>query len=206
MYLSHLFKNRGKFQNNYRNNFTKEYYESLKNNEVNLIEEIKKYRTKSYKDAEFILCHLNSTRNKYNDLMMKHLKIKFGEINCKVMCKTNKLYKHGIYNNFILTVTDRDEHHVTLDGSIKIPVSLFNGIHNGGKPNFIPGYSRTIYNVQGSSTGSFYVPDEDLSYFNNPKSAYTLISRIKEEIKFDKIPKQEKQKVKEETIKLTFEL
>ncbi len=167
---------------NYRNEFTCEYYDSLINEKVNLIEEIKKYRTTNYYDAEAIICYSNEAGcDKWNEKIMKLKNINFGDIGCKVMCKTNDLRKYDIYNNFMFTITDRNDEFITLKDnhkSYEIPTITFNKKLKG-KSYFKPAYARTAYNVQSKSIESFYVPDSDLKYFSNGRYAYTIISRLK---------------------------
>jgi hypothetical protein len=40
-------------------------------------------------------------------------------------------------------------------------------------------YARTLYNIQGDDTASFYMAPEDIKWFTNPRMAYTLISRLR---------------------------
>ena len=171
---------------NHRNNFTLDYYDSLINNKIDLMEEIKKYSTKHYYDSECIICTTNKQCHKWNKKYMEYHNIKFGEIGFKTICKTNKYRKYNIYNNFIMTITDKDDKFVTLDNVFKIPVKKFierkmndKGLFSG---IFGAGYARTQYNVQGKSLKSFYVPSECYNAFNNGRSAYTIISRLEEEL------------------------
>ena len=179
LFLDLLFHEKKNFETNYRNNFTLEYYDSLINGKVDLIEELKRHRTKSYKDASYILCRSNDSCKLFNDKMMAHLGINFGDIGCKVMCKTNNLRDYGIFNNFIFTVTGKTPTHVILDDDITIPLKNF----KYGKESWLPAYARTLYNIQGESTESFYIPNSDLwTYKNDGRSVYTIISRLKQEL------------------------
>ncbi|MES2577062.1 MAG: AAA family ATPase [Bacteroidota bacterium] len=177
-YIDILFSHKGEFKNNWRNDFTKEYYNKLINSEIDLMEEIKKHRTENYMDAEAIICKSNTTCDKYNKMVLKKLKLNMGDVGCKVMCKTNDLREYEIYNNFILTITDKDDENITLDSNIKIPIDQFNKKANG-EGIFKPAYARTCYNVQGESLQSYYVPDSELKKFNTGREAYTIISRLK---------------------------
>lgn len=179
LFLDLLFHKKRNFGTNYRNNFTLEYYDSLINGKVDLIEELKRHRTNSYKDAEYVLCRSNESCKIFNDKMMKHLGIEFGDVGCKVMCKTNNLRDYGIFNNFIFTVTGKTSTHVILDNDISIPLKNF----KHGKESWLPAYARTLYNIQGESTPSFYIPNSDLwTYKNDGRSVYTIISRLKQEL------------------------
>jgi len=191
IYLNLLYRVRGTFKNNYRNNFSSSYYNQLINGELDLTEEIKKHCTKTYKDCEYVICHTNELCKKYNDLILKHKNISYDDIGSKVMCKTNKYgITHGIYNNFIYTITDKDDDNITLDNNIKITSSQFYAKLTKDKLAFVPAYARTHYNIQGESISSFFVPNESLQFFNSAREAYTIISRKKEIV--DIKPKVEK--------------
>lgn len=165
---------------NHRNTFTIEYYNQLINEELNLIEEMKKHMCENIFDSEVIICHRNKNYGSirgceyYNNLVMNHLNIKFGDIGCKVMCKTNLLRNYNIYNNFLFTITNVDDEFVYLDDDYKIPKNKF-----FRKDFFIPAYARTHYNIQGKSLSSYYIPNEQFKFFNFGRCAYTIISRLK---------------------------
>ena len=185
-YLRQIYNKCILLKTNQRNNFTLEYYDKLRNEQINLINELIKYSTKNYYESECIICFTNAQCDKWNEKYMKHHNIKFGEIGFKTICKTNKYRRYGIYNNFIMTITDKNDEFITLDNIFKIPVKKFierkindKGVYTG---IFGAGYARTQYNIQGKSLKSFYIPDECYKYFNNGRSAYTIISRLKEEL------------------------
>jgi hypothetical protein len=186
-YIKYLYNKHFDIESNYRNVFTKEYYDKLINNKLNLIDEIKKYRTKKYMNAGCVICSTNAKCKIWNDKIMKKLNIEFGDIGTKVMCKTNKLRDKDIYNNFMFVVSDVSETHISIKDNnnniIEISRKQF-------FKYFQPSYARTTYNIQGKSLKSFYVPDSDLYNFNNPRSAYTIISRLKtDDVRSTKIKK-----------------
>lgn len=210
IYLDYVYSQRRINTRNNRNTFTREYYDKIIKGELNGVEELKKHRTKKPEDADFIICFSNETVQKYNDYIMKRKKIKFGDIGCKVMCKTNDMRDYGIYNNFILTVTGKTDEYVILDNNINVPIKIFNGKKSKDRPNFIPSYARTAYNIQGDSCASFYVCDDDLKKFSSGRCAYTIISRLKEEVQIIEKPKKTlKKSIKpklEESFKISFEI
>jgi hypothetical protein len=174
LYLNYIYAKRVLNENNKRNNFTAKYYYDLQNNNINLLNEIKKHSAKDYKNVEAIICYKNETCDKYNELILKHKKLEMGEKGLLVICKTNDLRDLNIYNNFIFTITDTDDEFITLDDTYKIPVKKF-----FKKDNFKPAYARTVYNIQGKSLKSYYAAPEDYKLFNNGRTAYTIISRLK---------------------------
>jgi hypothetical protein len=179
-YLNYMYGKRWQMVSNYRNGFTKEYYDELINNEIDLIEELKKYRTKYFYDAECVICTTNKARpgkpntgcEVWNKKIMDRMKIEMDDIGCKVMCKTNDLREMDIYNNFMFTVTDNDDDVITLDDKYKVPFDKFEKF-------FVPAYARTTYNIQGKSLKSFYIPNSELKDMNTGRIAYTVISRLK---------------------------
>lgn len=176
-FLNCMFKEFDKMTTNYRNNFTKEYYDSLINstNDNYLIEESLKYNTKNYYNSDVIIAYRNSTREKYNKLMCEYNNIKNKtDLNALLICNSNKLGKYNIYNKFTMKVIDKIDNLIILtDGLInyKLDEEQIN-------KNFDYGYCRTLYSVQGESLKSYYYCAED-KYFLNNRSSYTLISRLK---------------------------
>ena len=176
-YLEHLYMTINEVSTNYRNNFTKEYYDKLINSKDKkwLVEQIKKYRLEDYTKAEIILCRTNNEIRYYNDLMAKHLKIEFGDIGCKIICNTNNLRDKEIYNNFDFIISDIDEEDeediiYILDDGTKITEKELN-------KNFQLGYAITSHKAQGQQFKSIYIPDSSLDYVDS-RDTYTYISRL----------------------------
>lgn len=184
-WISYMFGTLDYMITNYRNNFNKDYYNYLINNtnSEKLAEEIKKYSTDKYYDADIILAYRNDTRRHYNKLMCDRLGIKNKfDIGAKIICKTNDFSNIGLYNNFDCVVQSNCGKIVSLyDGEtiFKIPIEDFLSKSNGSYL-FDYGYARTLHSVQGESLNSFYYPEEDLIWsWINGRMAYTLISRLK---------------------------
>jgi len=176
--------------NNYRNNFTKEYYDSLINQQVDIKEELKKHfnTDKDYTKADVILCHSNAQCQEYNKLMLAFHKLNKFDVGAKIICTTNTcktLRGLGIYNKFAYTIVKYDYNTVYLDDTdatgnqICFNKSLL-------KSNFESNYAMNFYNAQGQQFKNIYVPDSSI---NNPhmsgRMAYTIISRLKENINKD---------------------
>ena len=175
-FIKRIFYLTDNMDTNYRNDFTKSYYDSLikSTNKQYLIDECLKYNT-DYKTASVIIAYRNSTRELYNQKMceLHNIKSKI-DINAELICITNNLRDYNIYNKFCLKVIGREDDYIILtDGDIIIKLKE----HQINK-NFDYSYCRTLYSVQGESLESYHYCEED-KYFINPRSAYTLISRLK---------------------------
>ncbi|MBS3925934.1 MAG: AAA family ATPase [Nitrosarchaeum sp.] len=175
IFLDLLYSEQTSLGTNYRNDFTKKYYNSLINNTDNkfLSEEVKKFSSKSWKDADSIICYKNESRQKYNKLMLEHLALEKFDIGSKIVCKTNDLAEYEIYNNFYYTITDKDSEFIEIyDG-----MDYYN-IEPKDLSHFDSGYARTIHNIQGESVESFYFAPEDYKHLDGTMT-YTIISRLK---------------------------
>ncbi len=177
-YNKYMYSKHHQILTNYRNNFTKKYYDSLINykkyNNSFLVNEIIKYRANSYKNADIIICNSNAECKEYNNLMLEHLNIKFGDIGCKIICMTNDLRKKDIYNSFDYVIKEINDDQITLDDETIITIEEL-------KKNFEPAYAITMYKCQGHEYESFYIPDSSLTFIDGRK-AYTIISRLKQDL------------------------
>ena len=181
---------------NYRNNFTKEYYDKLINNELDLVSEVHKWSCKKMTNAEYILC-FNCNKNPkkpekiptktiYNNLMLKKLGFKeWNEVGAKIICKTNKLIYKKIYHNKhfeILEIDDAEDItiYTLVDSANKRfvinEIELFK--------NFESGYALNIHQAQGMTLKSYYWASDDDKFINS-NIAYTIISRLKQKLNFD---------------------
>lgn len=175
-FINRIFYLTDNMNDNYRNEFTKSYYDSLikSTNKQYLIDQCLKYNT-DYKKACVIIAYRNSTREFYNQKMceLNNITSKI-DIGAELICITNNLRDYKIYNKFCLKVISRDGDEITLtDGDIIIKLKE----HQINK-NFDYGYCRTLYSVQGESLSSYHYCEED-KYFIDNRTAYTLISRLK---------------------------
>jgi hypothetical protein len=166
LFLDMFFANQIRKDENWRNKFSVGYYRSLIHSadEKYLQTQILKYSTKTYQEADIIVAYTNENVDKYNALMLKHHGKKITDVGVPLICKSNDFRKYNIYNNFIL---NREELPQEIDDE-KIENPKY----------FKPAYARTLYNMQGDETKSYYFVKEDIKWFLNPRMAYTLISRL----------------------------
>jgi hypothetical protein len=184
IFLNLLYKHIKSLGTNYRNDFTKEYYDYLLNEKdmTKLYKEIEKYNCKSYDEAEIIICYTNDLRNGnddkkidgYNQLMLQKLNLKWGDIGTLVCCRSNDLRDKKIFNNFYYKITNNKDGIITINDEIQDKTITENEFNK----YFCGGYCRTLYNIQGESVRSFYYPPEEYKYLDN-EAVYTLISRLK---------------------------
>ena len=152
LWIDLLFSKVVDIKKNYRNNFTPEYYESLKNGSKDYIQkEMKKHRT-HWKEADTIITYRHKYRHIYNALKCKHLDIPFrivepGEnitnnktnknkffltiidptnikVGTKLICNTNKYKNVGLYNKYIVEVKEVNDKGVILLDDAKNEISL----------------------------------------------------------------------------------
>jgi hypothetical protein len=177
-YINMLFNKQLKLTNNYRNDFTKEYYDSLINcpddNIKYLTKEVKKYSTKTYKNADVIITYTNDTLDLYNQMKMKDLNLSKYSPGLKVICNTNDLMKHGLYNNFETVILKTDEENIYITGVEDEELKILKIDYDA---YFKPAYAKTLYKCQGQSIKKIFYAPEDYKYINNT-SAYVFISRL----------------------------
>jgi uncharacterized HAD superfamily protein len=172
LYIKMMFNEIVVMTDNHRNNFTKEYYDSLINKKVNLEKEVKKYSTENYYDSNLIICYRNDTCDMYNKLMCERLNIKsLCQVGAKIICKSNKLHEHGIYNGFVYTVKSVCDAMIEIDDGLFIKAIDINEY-------FKFAYAQTLHSIQGQSIEKIYYAPEDYIYLDG-RTAYTIISRIK---------------------------
>lgn len=186
LYMHTFFRFKKTLGTNYRNNFTQKYYNELINEKLDPVAEIQKHSTSTYKDAQYVICYYNNTVDIYNALILKHLKLRWNSNGVRLICKSNKLITKNIYNNMILTITSKKRIKkgrgkpktiYTLSNDAEITESQL-------KHHFKPAYALTIYGIQGDDIDSYYFPidsKKDVKMING-RFAYTLISRLKEDI------------------------
>lgn len=180
-WINYFFTHFETLDTNHRNHFTKEYYDALiqSQDKFLMINEIKKYNTPNYWEANVIIAYRQDIRKKYNALMADKLGIKSKiDIGAKLICKTNKLRKSGVYNKFTFEVKDTKDDGVCLTDGQEDYVFSETEINQ----HFDYAYCRTLYSIQGESRPSFHYCQEDLKpnqTWITARSTYTLISRLK---------------------------
>lgn len=180
IYLDMMFPNKIHLTDNYRNDFTKKYYDSLiegKFNREQLIEEVKKYSTKKFYDAKQIICYRKDVVELYNNKMLKKLELEKDSIGARTMCITNKL-NGGIYNSFTYKIIDNKNNFITLKDEQSGETKVITKKAFNNSKNFMPAYACTLHKLQGSSLESYYFAPEDYSFVNNTV-AYVTVSRLK---------------------------
>ena len=170
--------------NNYRNDFSKRFYDKLiKCDEPGKITTgmgvVKKYSTENYWEADYILAYHKKIVKQYNDLMCERLNInnKYDE-GAKLILKTNNLRIKNIYNNFEFISKGFINNQIVFTNDIVGDVI----IEKKELKNFDYGYARTVHSVQGMSMNSYYFAKEDLNrmaFQPNGNLAYTIVSRLK---------------------------
>jgi hypothetical protein len=177
IFINSVYYNQVVMDKNYRNNFSRLFYDSIINGCFDNTDVIKQYRNIS---SNNVICYRNKTCEKYNRIIADRLGIrdKFS-VGARVICNTNELREKKIYNKFVFTVIEEFEDYVILDGNIKIDKRVMNK-KEGDKEYFSLAYARTLHSVQGESLPDIYFPDDDLEMISgNNRFCYTLISRLK---------------------------
>lgn len=183
-YLNLIFGTKQYFRNqNFRNNHTKEYYESLYQSvdDLYLQSELIKYNSKNIYDVDAVICSTNTICDKYNDLIMKHKKQTLYSEGLPLIIRDNVFRKQNIYNGAIVRYESKDEKYIYLADDI----STYKITHKQYKNKELirPAYARTIYSLQGGAVNSFYICPEDLIFFSKSgRATYTIISRLNEEL------------------------
>ena len=202
--IKYLF-NEVKFPNdnfiNYRNNFTSEYYDNLKNGTCMPLIEVQKY-SKNLLDLDFAsnshaICYRKITRDNYNLKILKDiLKYKnidyldekitgFDQVGIKVIAdltdnpdgrKNDNLKDEDIYNQMIYTIEKISGDNIYLnDSRIITRKELFK--------YFIPAYCINIHKLQGNDIDNYHWCSDDNKFLLVTKfkyvTAYVIISRIK---------------------------
>ena len=165
---SYLFKNIDIMTENRRNNLDISFYDALINGKCDNKKAIIKFRNIN---SNTVICHRNSTRKQYNEIICKKLNINtMSNIGCKVICKSNELSDKDIYNNFIYTIKAFNNDKITLNSDEEITLEELS-------KHFEYGYARTLHSAQGETLSDFYYPNEDLDIIDG-RFTYTLISRL----------------------------
>jgi hypothetical protein len=174
-YIESIFSKTKLLEKNRRNTFTKSYYDNLINGKLDLIKEVKKHSTKTPLEADVIICWRNSTVDSYNQLYMCAYDIEPYDIGLKLMCIDNDLHAKNIYNHFVETIVSNEDDIITLSNGSTFTKEEID-------KHFKPAYAKTVYGVQGKSINSYYYAPEDYQFIDG-RTAYTVISRLKTEIK-----------------------
>lgn len=185
-YINYMFDSVRTEFSNYRNNFSKDFYNSIIKNKVNSLDIIKKYST-CYDDIDFndtsqvCICYRKETREKINEKILKYLKLQHDSIGVRLICTDNTLGDFGIWNNKQLIITHTTPEDITLIDSNRKEYTLSRkkvAVH------FIPAYCINIYSAQGKSLNAYcWIDDDDWFIYNDydhnaTNMAYTIVSRL----------------------------
>lgn len=194
-YLNYLFKEINTDFTNYRNNFTKEYYDSLifkkvdisKKEDINradLVSEITNWQSKKWKESDYIICYRHKTKQMYNNMMLKYNgKKSWMSTGVRIVCKNNKLKDLNIWNKkefVIKKIIKGDEKKFVLEDKYKLDKDV-TITEKQLKSNFEMAYACNVHQIQGATLNSYYWAPED-DRFVNGNVAYTIISRLRQKI------------------------
>jgi hypothetical protein len=177
-----------KFEN-YRNNFTKKYYDFLINPHTEseyLRAEVTKHSTSNMIDAEIVICYKNETRRKINKTIMRKKGIKPYSVGCKMMCVHNKFSNYGLWNHKELEIIKVENDIYTLQDNESMKYFIEKKKIQNEK-YFRFAYCINAHESQGKTYKSYYWANEDdfvfshKDYINTPgRFAYTIISRLEQ--------------------------
>lgn len=191
-FLNSLFDNHITFTENYRNNYSKKYYQNLIKSDNNnyLYDEVKKVSINEWSNDCLLVSYTNKTRHKYNKIICDKLNIPYILKNDKtlqisnnikegvpIICKSNVLSMLGIYNKFSFTIKKNNGKKIIINDGIKD----YNLDYETIKNYFDYAYCRTLHSIQGKSIEKIKFCKEDIRFLSN-NQAYTFISRLKENI------------------------
>lgn len=185
-YINFIAKEQKILDTNYRNNFTKEYYDKIINMGYDvdqLYKEVYKHSIKSlenFTDGDNIIVYRNETKDLYNKKVIQKLGLNDGDVGLNIICKSNYLSSQGIYNNLIYKIIHKNSDKYTIkqfDDNQLVGKEFYIN-HQEYKKYFDLGYAITIYCKQGQSVKGYLFPKDDKKYLNG-NMAYTIISRLK---------------------------
>lgn len=197
-YLNYMFNQIDDKFINYRNNFSRAYYDSLINAPLitdnhgkcsypYLISEVNKWSCDNMVKADYILCFRHKTKELYNDRMLEKLGFEqWNDVGVKIVCTSNKLLDQNIYNHKQFTIVDivpddiYDFMYTLEDDDAETFILPENKILS----NFEPAYAINIHQAQGMTLDSYYWATEDNNFLNG-NVAYTIISRLKQKLNFN---------------------
>lgn len=206
-YLGMLYKDIHRITVNNRNNFTDEYYETLRtSSDVSfLYKQMRKISVKSYMDADYIICNTNQSVDFYNNLKMSQLGYDNFTVGLKLICTTNKYRDDDVYNKHFFTLMTCNDNKCVLVDDMGRELELTRSDYNKAIKNedFKPAYALTVYCVQSMGIRKIYyfkqsdfpvdLSDTESAAYKkyiapemaliSGRQAYTVISRLKEDKK-----------------------
>jgi hypothetical protein len=207
-YLKYMFNKIDTEFVNFRNNFTKKYYDDIINGKLDPLVEVHKYSS-AIDSAEICICFRKETRDIINKKILKLKGLKEYSIGTKVICTTNNLldtsdkypiYHHKEYVIFEVNVCGQRIVREKINDKIKETKEDIKEFvlsdSDGNKiivkdtkfySNFRHSYCINIYEAQGKTFESYHWASRDNNWLSKKRYssdnmrfrvAYTLISRI----------------------------
>ncbi len=189
-YLKYMFDEiRTEFYN-FRNDFTKEFYDSIINSKLDPLEVVLKYSTPIKKidftdPLQVCICYHTEIRDYVNKMILEKLKLDVKSIGVRVLCTDNTLGKIGIWNNTQYIITKKNEECITLTN---LNGKTFNVSQKNFECHFRPAYCINVHAAQGKSLKAYNwitldnsVLDKKIPNRENlarENIAYTIVSRL----------------------------
>tara|TARA_R100000388_G_scaffold93132_1_gene77193 strand:+ start:1846 stop:4755 length:2910 start_codon:yes stop_codon:yes gene_type:complete len=176
IFIKSTFSNIKTMDSNYRNDFSKEFYDKCIAGKLDKKELILKYLNNE--NSLNVCAYTNKTCEKYNNIISKKLgHDSIFSVGAKLICNTNELRKLGMYNKFIYEVKEVKDESIIFDDGTEILKK--DCLKKEGKKDYLSfGYARTLHSYQGESIKDLYYPIEEIDFLTD-RAFYTLISRIK---------------------------
>lgn len=182
-YINYMFSEIRTEYANFRNNFTKEFYNSIITSKYIPLEIVLQYSTPIKKidftdPLQVCICYRNKTRDVTNELILKQLGLKENSIGVRLLCVDNLLRKYQIWNNTQFTITKKSKTSITLTDSNNKSYKLK---RRTVKAHFRPAYCINVYSAQGKSLNAYnWIRSDDfiLSEKFAENIAYTIVSRL----------------------------
>tara|TARA_R110001592_G_scaffold1469_2_gene8786 strand:+ start:4104 stop:7376 length:3273 start_codon:yes stop_codon:yes gene_type:complete len=195
-FLESLFEYQVWFKENFRNNYSTDYYKELITSKDSkfLYNEVMNKSCENWSEGCILVAYRNTVRHKHNKEICDKLSVPYIlkkdkndkdilEISSKIpidvpiICKSNILSSFGIYNKFTFKIKEnKGDTIIITDG-----LSEYNLKYETIKRYFDYAYCRTLYSIQGKSIELIKFCKEDIKMLSN-EEAYTFISRFKEKV------------------------
>ena len=191
-FIDKIFTHKLQMNNNYRNTFTKNYYDKLLDTKQSKNWKRQQVFTNNvdWKVAEKIIAYTNKNVDYYNKKKMDYLGLQLWDIGLKIICVENvkKLASKDIYNRYEFTILEKEED----DDEVKYKIYEDKWVTETDlEKYFKPAYCITLYGAQGKSIKGIHFVLEDIGWIDGTRhdyfslnqdynsELYTLISRIK---------------------------
>jgi hypothetical protein len=192
-YLKYLFREIYTGYGNFRNNFSKTYYDSLITCKPKyIVKEVAKFSNNDFMNTDKIICFRNKTRHDMNNYVLKRLGLDRYGIGSEIMAISNKLGEYDIWNHQEFIIKYYEE---TFYGDIEVILEdiitkkIYNIPSKFLNKHFDHNYCITIYAAQGKTFNTLTWAHEDDAWLDSNdigdtpnRIGYTFISRIKQDL------------------------